>query len=498
MRILHLDLDSLRPDHLGCYGYHRNTSPNIDRIAAEGVRFENYYTSDAPCKPSRAALFTGRFGIHTGVVDHGGAATEIRLQGDDNDVYSRCWRDNLPGFLRHWGADMKQTVSISPFGERHWAWWYYASFTRMINTGKYGMESAEDITPEALKWIGENAAEDDWYLHLNYWDPHCWYRAPEEFGNPFEGRPIPDWITDEVLESHQQCVGINCAREMHFGTDAPVEGYPRQVSAIRNRADLVKHFDGYDCGIAYMDQHIGQIFAALEKQGVLDDTVIIITADHGENQGELGAYEEHGTADQATCRVPMIIRWPGGLKGHVDTGLHYALDLLPTLAEMVGVEPRKSWDGKSFAPALKTGADCGREELVLSQMTICCQRSVRWSDWIYIRTYHDGYHLFPREMLFNLANDPHEQHNLAEQHPELCDHAAARLLAWHDEMMSTQLDGIEADPLWTVVNRGGPRGYRGFLKAYCERLEATGRGWAVPELKRRHPKEFPPSTPKSL
>ena len=66
MRILYIDIDSQRPDHLGCYGYHCNTSPNIDRIASQGVRFDNYYVSDAPCLPSRTAMWSGRFGIHNG------------------------------------------------------------------------------------------------------------------------------------------------------------------------------------------------------------------------------------------------------------------------------------------------------------------------------------------------------------------------------------------------------------------------------------------------
>ncbi len=81
MRILYIDIDSQRPDHLGCYGYHRNTSPNIDAIAAEGVRFDQCYTPDAPCLPSRTALYSGRFGIHTGVVGHGGTAAQPRVQG---------------------------------------------------------------------------------------------------------------------------------------------------------------------------------------------------------------------------------------------------------------------------------------------------------------------------------------------------------------------------------------------------------------------------------
>ena len=81
MRILYLDLDSLRPDHLGCYGYHRDTSPNIDRIAREGVTFTECYCSDSPCLPSRTALMSGRFGIHTGAVTHGGTAADFRLEG---------------------------------------------------------------------------------------------------------------------------------------------------------------------------------------------------------------------------------------------------------------------------------------------------------------------------------------------------------------------------------------------------------------------------------
>lgn len=74
VRVIYIDIDSLRADHLGCYGHHRNTSPNIDRLAAEGLRFESVYVSDAPCLPSRTALWSGRFGFHTGVVNHGGTA----------------------------------------------------------------------------------------------------------------------------------------------------------------------------------------------------------------------------------------------------------------------------------------------------------------------------------------------------------------------------------------------------------------------------------------
>ena len=79
MRILYIDIDSLRPDHLSCYGYPRQTSPNIDALAAEGVRFVNFYATDTPCLPSRTAFFGGRFGTVTGVVNHGGVYADLPL-----------------------------------------------------------------------------------------------------------------------------------------------------------------------------------------------------------------------------------------------------------------------------------------------------------------------------------------------------------------------------------------------------------------------------------
>ena len=188
MRILFLDLDTLRPDHLGCYGYQRNTSPNIDAIAEQGVRFENYHCTDAPCAPARAALMSGRFGIHNGLVGHGGTGGDMRLDGGPRGFRDRLLTHSLPMLLRRQGF---HTTTISPFAERHSQWTFLAGFSEMHNTGKGGMESAEEITPTVLKWINDNKGKDDWFLHINYWDPHTPYRAPEEFGDPFKDEPLP-------------------------------------------------------------------------------------------------------------------------------------------------------------------------------------------------------------------------------------------------------------------------------------------------------------------
>jgi len=483
MRILFLDLDTLRADHLGCYGYSRRTSPNIDAIARRGIRFDRYYCTDAPCLPSRAASFTGRPGIHTGVVGHGGTAADMRLMGRERGFADRCRTDNLPARLRQAGL---HTASVSPFAERHGAWWFYAGFSEMHNTGKGGMESAEEVTPHALEWLRQHAREDGWLLHVNYWDSHTPYRAPAEFGNPFADEPVAEWITEEVLARHRQAVGPHTASEINMWDDAPMPQWPRHVPAVRTMADVRRHFDGYDCGIAYMDRHIGMLLDELEWQGVLDETAVIVTSDHGENQGELGIYAEHATADEATCRIPLIIAWPGGRTSATDGELRCNIDLAPTLAALVGAPPAPTCEGMSFTDAVTGEGAPGRDYVVLSQCAHVCQRSVRTPKYLYMRTYHDGYHLFNDEMLFAIEEDPHELNDRASDDIAQRNAHAHLLDEWYGRMMATMPDGYAEDPLWTVMREGGPFHARGRLTDYCRRLYLTGRGWAVPLLWERH------------
>lgn len=494
MKILFLDLDALSPAHLGCYGYHRNTSPNIDNIAAEGVRFTNYYTSDAPCAPSRTALMSGKFGIVNGLVGHGGTAGDMKPEGISRELMGKLTRGTaLPSYLGL--VKNMNTVLISPFAQRHSTFSFYAGFNEIINTGQYGNESAEKVTPIALDWIERNAQKQDWFLYINYWDAHTPYRAPQSFGNPFAEEPLPAWLNEVVLEQHKKLVGSHSSSELKIDfrnktyTNESDALFPRQPGEIGNMHDLRTMIDGYDCGIAYMDHHLGMLFDALREKGVMDELIVIITADHGENMGQLGIYGEHATADQATCRIPMIIRWPGMQQGIVDEGLHYHLDLLPTLAELLNGPILPDWSGSSYAPVLTSAADCGRDYLVISQCAHVLQRSVRFRDWLYIRTYHDGFHLFDREMLFNVENDPNEQFNVAAERKDLCMEAVYYLQEWHDEQMRASSD--DRDPLWTVHKEGGPFHARGYLPAYIERLQQTGREYAVPELIKRHPQEFP-------
>ncbi len=483
MRILYIDIDTLRPDHLGCYGYHRNTSPNIDRLAAEGVRFDNCYVPDAPCLPSRAALFNGRFGIHTGVVGHGGTAADLRLEGGPRSFGNS---PDLWPWMMALAKNKIYTVSVSPFAERHGAWWFYNGWREMYNPGKRGSERADEVAPYALDWIKRNAKRDNWLLHVNMWDPHTPYRTPDEYGNPFADDPAPDWLTEEMLAAHRASYGTHSAREPR-GIPPEPPTFARDVYEIATLADFRHMIDGYDVGIRYADDHVGRILNALADEGVLDETIIMMSSDHGENQGELNVYSDHQTADHITSRVPLIVRWPGLPGARVDRALHYQMDMAATMLDLLGIQVPKRWDAQGFAPALKAGEERGRDSLVVSQCAWSCQRAVRYGPWLMIRTYHDGYKAFPPVMLFNVEDDPHETKDLAEARPDIVNMCLGLLERWHGEMMATSMD--DTDPLWTVVREGGPFHTRGSLTRYVDWLRQSGRAHHAEALLAQHPTE---------
>lgn len=504
MRILYFDIDCLRPDHLGCYGYHRPTSPNIDVVARAGLRFGNVYASDTPCLPSRTALFSGRFGIHTGVVGHGGTAAEPIPDGPERGFNNSFGRTGWMRCLRDLGL---HTVTISPFAERHGAFHFYANFNEVHNTGQRGLEVADDIGRAALSWVRTHGARDDWFVHVNLWDPHTPFRTPAECGDPFADAPLPAWYSESTRQRHLSLPGPHSASEPN-GFDLDNEHvyrpkYPRHPLTMDSMADVRMMFDGYDTGVRYADDWVGRILDEVRAQGVLDTCVVIISADHGENLGELGVYADHQTADQCTARVPMIVRFPGVTDeraGQLDNRLFYQVDIAATLVELLGGAVPTSWDGMSFANAIQRpeshrdsdGGDAyaaGRPALILSQAAWTCQRAVRLrqdgTNYLYLRTYHDGYHGYPDVMLFDLDADPHEQNDIAASRPEVTGVASEHLGAWHSQMLRTARHPV--DPMWTVMHEGGPAHVRGQLPAYLRRLRATGRASWADALARKYP-----------
>lgn len=477
MRILFVDIDTLRPDHLGCHGYHRATSPNIDAVAARGVRFTNVYASDVPCLPSRTALVTGTFGIRNGVNNHAGAAADLASRGAERDFFNQWVTTSLPSVLLRAGL---HSASISSFPLRHGATWWNAGFTESMNLMRgLGFERADEVLPGALDWLARRGATEDWFLHVHLWDPHTPHNAPESFGNPFADDPPPAWHTEEVRVRNWSMPGPHSAQEpWGFTPDEWGPPGPRSPWDLASAADVRRLFDGYDVGIRYADEAVGRLCDALAELGVLDETAIWISSDHGEAFGELGVYADHQAADEATAHIPAILSWPGVPSG-VQDGLHYHLDVAATVADLAGGRLPESWDGISLRADLEAGTTAaGRDHLVLTQGAWTAQRALRTGDHLYLRTYHDGFHAhWPDEMLFDVAADPHEQHDLAPSEPATA--VAARGLL--DEWVGIQGDRSYAprDPMATILAEGGPFHVRGHLPAYLDRLRATGRAhWA--------------------
>jgi arylsulfatase A-like enzyme len=475
MRFLYVDIDTLRPDHLGCYGYRRPTSPTIDALAAEGTVFTNVYASDTPCLPSRTALSTGRFGIRTGVVNHGGVGTDPFPEGAARGFQTAAARDSWMSVLREVGYF---TASISTFAERHSAYHFLAGFNEWHNLGSRGLETADLVAATARDWLARRGDRDNWFLHVHFWDPHTPYRTPSTFEDALSGPGTPAWLTEEVRAEHWGRPGPHSAQEVAgFGPRAVWDGWPRQPQQIADGDDVARMFDGYDTGIRFADHHLGTLLETLAGLGVLDETAVMVSSDHGENLGELGIYCDHQTADLCTTRLPVVLRWPGLQVSEAQCeSLHYQVDVMATVLELLGGEIPESWDGRSFASARSSPVG-GRDHLVLSHAAWTAQRAVRLEDWICIRSYFDAYHGFPAVQLFDVVADPHEQHDLADERPDVVARSLEVLGEWGADAMARSDAGV--DPLWQVLNGDGPWHARVDLPWYLERLRSTGRGnWA--------------------
>lgn len=478
MNLLFIDIDTLRADHLGCYGYHRNTTPAMDSVSRDGIRMESCFTSDAPCLPSRSALQHGRFGIHNGAINHGGRYADPYPEGPTRDFQNSEPYKKFYQVLRDNGY---YTGTTSSFAGRHNAWWFLAGFNEVYDCGGLGNEPAPWVTPKALDFIDRNHTRDKWVLHFNIWDPHTAYRTPAEFGDPFKDDPVASWVTQEMIDRHQDTYGPH-------GALLPLDSLekkptPREVSRIATMEDYTKWINGYDTGIRFADDAVGQLIARLKHYGIYDNTAIIITADHGENQGEFNIYGDHQTADLCTSRVPMIVKLPGFAPA-IDTTLHYQFDITATLLELLEIPIPEKWDAQSFAPSLKRGRPEGRDYLVVSQSVWSCQRSVVRDDSILIKTYMDGLKDFPEYMLFDRIRDPHEQHNLAGSMPDKVEEGKVLLEKWIAEQLACS--DVDEDPMMKVIEEGGPFHSRNRLGFYVDFYNSIGKEHLARRMKEKY------------
>lgn len=436
MRVVLFDIDSLRPDHLGCYGYPRPTSPNIDAIAREGTVFTRYYCADSPCMPSRHGLISGRYGINNGVVTHGGQASKLQIE---EQLYGGPAPQNqlLQRRLRESGME---TICFSNFAFRHSAAWFSLGWSEFHSpTLSSGDETADEVNDAVLRWIDSNADRDNWMLYVNYWDPHRIYHVDPSWAERFRGSPVPQsWPDEDAIRAHLGYPGAFTANHQFPNGRSTV---PLMPGAVRSRRDFEQMVTGYDAEIAYADHHVGMVLEALAARDALDGTAIIVTADHGDNFGEHGIYSDHVCADEAIHHIPLVIKWPGVSKaGHRCESMLYNIDLSATLIDLAGGEIPDRYDGVSFRSGLtgvaspaddSTGEPSGtREHLVWGHGLYTLQRAVRTASHLFIRTYDDHGYRFDPVALYDMTSDPYQTRNLVADLPALANEMDAKLNDW--------------------------------------------------------------------
>ena len=425
MNIVYLVLDTLRADHLGCYGYQRNTSPNMDRLASEGVLFEYAYPSDVPTQPSFTSMFTGLRGIHTGIVSHS------YFEELDEDV------PVLPEILAQNGVT---TAAVSTlYTMRRWfarGFQYYMN-PAAGNRRKLQQVDAEEINAYAVPWIEEHR-EEPFFLFLHYWDPHGLYKPPEKYRDLFyDGDPYdPDNHSLDELKA------------------SPVWSFTKnQVDAIgENITDLEYVVSQYDSEIRYVDDQVQVIFDTLEKQGLGDDTLIILTSDHGESMGEHNFYFDHFETYDTTIHVPLIMKHPKLLPmgKRVDQLIQSTISIAPTALNLYGIEPPPRMKGKDLVKIAK-GEEEGYPEIISNQGLWTAKRVIRTKEWKLIKTTHKAFWDTPPRELYKIDEDPDETVDLAETRPEIVDMLELRLSRFLDD----ELEG-KVDPLDLAVSRGLP------------------------------------------
>lgn len=421
MRIIYFDIDCLRPDHLGCYGYSRPTSPSIDAIAKQGVRFEHCYCASSPCLPARTAWASGRFGIRNGVISNHGAGAKFHIR---TRTYGGPHPENemLIRHLRKYGYD---TISFSNFADRHNALWFMYGWSEYHTPNlKGGAETAKEVNQPLLKWLKNNGTRENYLLHINYWDAHRCYKMDESWADRFRGTPVEQpWPDEDTIKLHQSIPGpFTAQRQFKDG----VSPFPLMPGSVSCRKDFEHMVNGYDTAIAYTDHHVKIVLDELDRQGILDDSAIIISADHGDAFGEHGIYSDHVCADECIHRIPLIIKWPGvSLENHRSDGFIYNLDLGPTLCDLLDIPAVPDCDGMSFKENIRGDSGIDRDYLIWDHGLYTVQRAVRTKTHLMIRTYDNfGYPFKPVE-LYDMVADPYQTIDICHRNDSIiqrCDH----------------------------------------------------------------------------
>jgi len=347
LNLVVVTLDTLRADRLGCYGFRGVETPHIDGLAREGVLFEQMTATVPLTFPSHASMFTGLLPPHHGVRDNGG----FFLEDGKTTLAERL---KAAGYAT--GAFVAAWVLESRWGLAQGFDRYSDKFDlsqyKVLSLGTV-QKRGDEVMSDALSWL-DTVKDRRFFAWVHLYDPHTPYDPPD----PFRSR------------------------------------YPNQP---------------YLGEVAYTDQVVGRLLDYLRASGLLDRTVVVLTADHGESLGDHGEGTHAFFIYDATTHVPLIVRTPWGLRGR-SRAQASGVDLLPTVLDLLGQPPQEGIDGRSLARAvLVPGADLGH--LAYSETYFTRYHF----GWQHLRSLRDGAMKFveaPHPELYDLARDPGETKNI--------------------------------------------------------------------------------------
>jgi choline-sulfatase len=396
--VIIITLDALRPDHLGCYGYPLRTSPYIDKLAREGVMFTKAFSQTSWTGGSVVSLLTSTYPSTHQIISWGDVLDErlvtLAQVLKDQDYVTACVK----------GGD-----------------WIYRDVPGIGRGFDHFFEAGEvkELFKEVAEWIRENKSKKFFaWVHLFDY-PHAPYRPPPPFDTMFiSGRPPRDIpISKENSEF------------LSFGV------IPSSV-ATDNITDINYYLSQYDGEIAFADSLIGEFLDVLKKEQVAGNTILIISADHGESLGERGMYFEHGNCIyNEVIRVPLIINGSMIPRGRVINDFVQLIDIMPSLADMLGIRLNGQIEGESFFPFKSKKnrnfafSEVSTDRMVAGSRINMVDQSITFGDWqlIYEKVDNDG---AATDELYNLKTDPQELHNVAPVEKERLKFLKQKLDEW--------------------------------------------------------------------
>jgi len=448
--ILLIMSDQHAPNILGCYGDDWVRTPNLDRLAAEGMRFTNAYCPSPLCVPSRMSFMTGRTPTRNQVWTNEGILSP-GIPTWAHAVATAGYETTLVGRMHFLGPDQRHGFMERLVGERQCRFPGVPElggprYTRLPNATagqkRHSFEYAgrghsfyqrydTDVTDATCTFLHDQAKSDTPFAAVTgFLLPHCPYIGPKEaFDYYFERVP-----TTPVVEGEPDCV-----RALYQWRDLDPPATEHQLRVARA---------AYYAMIEYMDANIGRILNTLDETGLTDNTLVIYCSDHGEMLGEHKLWSKKCFYEQS-ARVPLIARLPGvtPTESQCDA-LCSLLDAAPTFAELAGAESMDT-DGESLLPLFQGESGSGR--IVSSEVADMNGGSFEWlgkmvrkDDWKLWQHHRTADDKPFAPALFNLANDPNEIRNLADQ---------AELAPLRDELMAHLQHNWNPSAVAAEVNR---------------------------------------------